>query len=292
MPGNESADRELFEHLVAEFGDRGRDSVGFLETAQRLVAEDAAGDLPRRAGAAAYCVREALERLLPAESGQPSWRRLSSDVLDVKTRFEAVRGLPGADGAAALGDLLTAIDRLEKFKKDERSQRERRLAGLMEARTGAPPLSIALADYQRLARELNDSAVHGSASVEQVRDLLGRALSVVRTVFAPFQMRQRELDQLAQVTDPGEEDVERLLSMCSTPHHLRYFMQHVITPRWLWLLIPHGVLDPPRDGAVWPVEFAVERLAPTHAHEVAAWLAEAYTRWGVTREPPINNLWI
>jgi hypothetical protein len=248
MAGDESADRGLFEHLAAEFGGRGRDSVGFLETAQRLVAEDEGGDLPRRAGAAAYCIREALERLLPAESGQPSWRRLSSDVLDAKTRFEAVRGLPGADDAAALGDLLTAIDRLGEFKKDERSRRERRLAGLMEARTGAPPLSIALADYQRLARELNDSAVHGSPSVAQVRELLGRALSVLGTVFAPFQMRQPELDQLAQLPDPEEEAVERLLSMCSTPHHLSYFMQHVITPKWLSLLTPHGVLDPPTGG--------------------------------------------
>ncbi len=165
MAGEESADRELFDHLVAEFGDRGRDSVGFLETAQRLVARDAAGDLPRRAGAAAYCIREALDRLLPAESGQPSWRRLSDEVLAAKTRFEAVRGLPGADDAAALKDLLTAIDRIEEFKTDERGQRERRLAGLMEARTGVPPLRMALSDYQRLVRELNDSAVHGSAAL-------------------------------------------------------------------------------------------------------------------------------
>jgi hypothetical protein len=62
---------ELFEHLVAEFGDQGHDAVKFLTTAQQLVAQDPAEDFPRAAGAAAYCIREALQRLLPPESGQP-----------------------------------------------------------------------------------------------------------------------------------------------------------------------------------------------------------------------------
>jgi hypothetical protein len=47
------AERELFDHLVAEFGDRGQDAVQFLRTARRLAAEDPAGELPRAAGAAA-----------------------------------------------------------------------------------------------------------------------------------------------------------------------------------------------------------------------------------------------
>jgi hypothetical protein len=72
----EQAEQELFDYLVAEFGDRGQDAVQFLRTARRLVAEDPAGELPRAAGAAAYCVREALQRLLPPESGRPRWREL------------------------------------------------------------------------------------------------------------------------------------------------------------------------------------------------------------------------
>jgi hypothetical protein len=95
----EFEDRELFDHLIAEFGDRGRDAVGFLRTSQHLLTGDAVRDLPRAAGAAAYCVREALKRLLPPESGQVSWRRRSDEVLDAAKRFEAVRGLPGADEA-------------------------------------------------------------------------------------------------------------------------------------------------------------------------------------------------
>jgi hypothetical protein len=276
----ESEDRELFDHLIAEFGDRGGDAVGFLRTSQHLLTGDAVQDLPRTAGAAAYCIREALKRLLPPESGQVSWRKRSDEVVDAAKRFEAVRGLPGADEAGALEELRTAIGQLEQFKRDEQGQHQRRLAGLMEARTGAPPLSVTY-EYHRLLREVND-AVHGSASVPQVREFLGRAVAVLRTVFAPFQLRRPELDALAQLSDPGEEDVRRLLSLCSSPHHLSYFMRHAVTPKWLLLLAPHGILDPPSSGGVWPVVFAVQRLAATHAQEVAAWLEDMYGRWGTS----------
>jgi hypothetical protein len=282
MAKHDSEDRELFDHLVAEFGDRGREAVGFLETAQGLVAEDTAGDLPRGAGAAAYCVREALKRLLPPESDRPSWRKLSSDVVDAKKRFEAVRGLPGTDEIGAQEELLNAIVQLEEFKENEQGQYQRRLAGLIEVRTGAPPLGTTLREYQRLLREIDDDAVHTSVSMEQVRELLGRALSVLRTVFAPFRLRQPELDALAQLPNPGERDVQRLLSLCSTPHHLRYFLQQVIAARWLSLLAPHRILDPRPGGDVWPVLFAVERLSPTQAQEVAAWLEDMYPRWGMS----------
>lgn len=277
---NGSDDRELFDHLEVEFGDRGRDAVEFLETAQRLVAGDVVLELPAVAGAAAYCVREALKRLLPRESGRPSWRKLSDDVLDAKKRFEAVRGLPGADEAGALQDLLSAIAGLEDFKRNEQGQHQRRLAELIEGRTGAPPLAVTLREYQRLLREIDDDAVHGSASLEQVRELLDRALSLLKTVFAPFQLRRVELEALAQLPSPGEEDVQRLLPLCATPHHLSYFMQHAVVPRWLSLLAPHGILDPPQGGGVWPVLFLVERLSPTHEQEVAAWLEEMYVTWG------------
>jgi hypothetical protein len=163
-----------------------------------------------------------------------------------------------------LEQLLLALDRLEEFKNREQGQLHRRLAGLIEARTGAPPLDTPLREYQRLLGELNSQAVHRSVSVDQVREFLGRALSVLTMALAPFQLRRPELDALAQLPDPSEQDAQRLCSLCSTPHHLSYFMQHAVTPTWLWLLAPHGILDPPVTGGVWPVRFAVERLAATH----------------------------
>jgi hypothetical protein len=278
----EQAEQDLFNHLVAEFGDRGQDAVQFLRTARRLVTEDPAGELPRAAGAAAYCVREALQRLLPPESGRPRWRELSDEVLEAYKRLQAVRGLPGADAVGALEQLLTAIGQLEEFKEHEQGQHQRRLMGLMETRTGAPPLDAPTREYQRLLGELNSQAVHAPvASVEQVQELLGRAHSVLRMVFAPFQLRRPELDALAQLPDQSQEDLQRLRSLCSTPHHLSYFMQQVVAPAWLWLLTPLGVLDPPA-GGVWPVRFAVEHLAATHPREVARWLEDVYARWGGT----------
>jgi len=278
----DEAEQELFDHLVAEFGDRGEDAVQFLRTARRLVAAAPAGELPRAAGAAAYCVREALQRLLPPESGRPRWRELSDEVLEAYQRLQAVRGLPGADAVGAVEQLLTAIGQLEEFKEREQGQHQRRLVGLMETRTGAVPLDAPAREYQRLLAELNRHAVHASVvSMEQVQELLGRAHSVLRMVFAPFQLRRPELDALAQVPDPSQEDLQRLRSLCSTPHHLSYFMQHVAAPAWLWLLTPLGVLDPPA-GRVWPVRFAVEHLAATHPREVAGWLEDVYARWGGT----------
>jgi hypothetical protein len=278
----DEAEQELFDHLVAEFGDRGQDAVQFLRTARRLVAEDPAGELPRAAAAAAYCVREALQRLLPPESGRPRWRELSGEVLEAYRRLRTVRGLPGVDAVGALEQLLTAIGQLEEFKEREQGQHQRRLVGLMETRTGAPPLDAPTREYQRLLGELNRHAVHASVvSVEQVQELLGRALALLRMVFAPFQLRQPELDALAQLQNPSQEDLQRLRLLCSTPHHLSYFMQQVVAPAWLWLLTPLGVLDPPA-GGVWPVRFAVEHLAATHPKEVAAWLEDVYARWGGT----------
>jgi hypothetical protein len=273
-------ERDLFEHLVAEFGDRGRDAVRFLETAQQLVAASAAGHLPRGAGAAAYCIREALKRLLPPESARLSWRTLSDAVVDARQRFESVRGLPGTDEVGALEELLAAINRLGEFKHSEQGQHQRRLAELVELRTGVQPLTIVIREYQRLLRELDSDAVHSHASLEQVRALLDRALTVLAAVFAPFQLRRPELESLAQLPHPDEDSVKRLLSLCSTPHHLSYFMQHAISHEWLSLLTPLGILDPPQEGGAWPVLYFVERQAPQHSDEIARWLEEVYRAWG------------
>jgi hypothetical protein len=278
----ESEDQRLFDHLVAEFGDRGRDACAFLETAAQFLAVDDPRSLPRRAGAAAYCIREGLKRLLPRASSETSWRELSRDVLDGKRRLEAVRGLPGADEVGALDELLVKIGRLEEFTRNEQGQHQRRLAELLEARTGTPPLTRTLREYQALLREIDSNAVHASASVDQVRELHGRALSVLRAVFAPFQLRRPDLDALAKLPDPSDNDVPRLLGLCSTPHHLSYFMQQVVSPKWLSLLAPHGILDPPPGGGAWPVVFGVERLGPEHPREVAAWLGEMYLQWGAS----------
>ncbi|MDQ6944737.1 MAG: hypothetical protein M3256_00385 [Actinomycetota bacterium] len=280
MAADRQDNKELFDHLVGEFGELGREAVQFLETAQQLLDDPAALRLPRQAGAAAYCVREALKRLLPAESRQASWRKLSDDVVNAKKRFEAARGLPGADQTGALDDLITAIRGLEDFKRNEQGKHQRRLTELIERRAGVPPLTLSIREYQRLLGEIDQEAVHSSPSEEQVRQLFGRAISVLNAVFAPFPVRRAELDALAPLTDPQEPDVSRLLAFCSTSHHLTYFLSRAVTPRWLTLLAPHGVLDPPEGGGVWPVLPAVEHFAGAFPEEVATWLEQANKAWG------------
>jgi hypothetical protein len=280
MAESGSEERALFDHIVAEFGDRGRDAVAFLQTAQRLLNNDVSLELPRHASAAAYCIREALKRLLPPESSRRrSWRKSSDDVIKAKKRLDAIHALSEADEEAALQDLLNAVAGLEDFKRDELGQHQRRLAELMESRAGTPPLSASLRQYQQLLRELDTEAVHASTSSEHVRELFGRALAVLKMVFGPFQLRRPELDSLAQLNDPHDNDVERLLSLCSTPHHVSYFMQRAVTPRWLPILAPHRILDPPQGGGVWSVLILIERLAQTHAAEMAAWLDDMYPSW-------------
>jgi hypothetical protein len=264
----------LFDHLISEFGETGTDAVAFLKTGEAL-ARSRVPTLPRRAAAAAYCLREALKRLLPPEPDL--WGALTQDVLDAKTRFETVRDLPGADHVGALDDLLTAIGRMEDFKRTNEGKNVRRLGGLIEARTGTFLFAFALKEYQDVLRQLDAVGVHGSISIAQARELSSRALAVLMLIFGPFEARQAELDALAQLEDPAESDVARLLSVCSGPHHLSYFMRRAMSPKWLELLTPSGILDPPRQGQLWAAAILVERLAPEHGAAVATWLDRIYT---------------
>ena len=102
------------DHLVVEFGDRGRRAVEFLRTAASLLSSPADPLPPRHAECVAYCLREAL-KTIPASYGGlggGEWRARSRKVSEAKQRFEQIRGLPGADTDGALRDLLGSIDDL------------------------------------------------------------------------------------------------------------------------------------------------------------------------------------
>jgi len=274
-----SDEQVLFDHLIREFGERGSDAVAFLRTAQTLV-QDGTGILPRQAGAAAFCLREALKRLLPPEPDV--FGALSDEVLKAKTRFDSIRGLPGSADDEALDDVLSAIAQLEDFKKRNEGKNVRRLAGLLESRTGTAPFPFALQQYQQLLRHLDSEGVHGSVSIVEVREFAARAMDVLLLVFGPFEVRQPELESLAQLEIPGAADVGTLLSICSGPHHLAYFMRRAVSPGWLQLLTPSGLLDPPQMGGLWPVLILLERLAQDHGPAVAAWLDDRFESWGKT----------
>lgn len=275
------ADREFFDHLVSEFEDRGREAVEFLESARALLEGYEDPDpVPRRANDAAYNIREALKRLLPPGSGSGKWRKITNEVVNAKRRYAAVRGLAGTDEAGALDALMAALEELEAFKTSEEGQHGRRLRQVLETRTGVAPLEASLKSYLQLLRQVDYDGVHGSPSIEEVRDYFERALSVIRTLFAPFQLRQPELDALARLEDPTPADAERLLTLCATPHHLAYFLRRAVSPKWLRLLDPH--LDPPPGGGAWAALYLTERLGSVHGEEISSWLADRYQETGPT----------
>lgn len=274
-------DRELFEHLVAEFGDRGREAVEFLESARDLLeGHEELDPIPRRANDVAYNIREALNRLLPPDSGSGKWRKITEEVVKAKRRYAALRGLEGTDEARALDDLIAALEQLEAFKASEEGLHRRRLQQVLENRAGVPPLEVNMKSYLELRGQVDQQGVHGSPSIEEVRDYLERATSRIWTLFAPFQLRKPELDVVARLDDPTPQDAERLLALCSTSHHLAYFLQHAVSPKWLRLLDPH--LDPRPGGGAWPALYLTERLGPKHSEEIAVWLAERYGQTGPT----------
>ena len=214
------------------------------------------------------------------------WRESSRTVTDAKRRYELARGVPDEDENGALDDLLAAIGELEAVH-DEQGIHERRLIGIVVGRTGALPPAAGtepIRAYQNLVGELNQ-ALHGDTTPDAAREFWARCLALLRQLFLPPDIRHTELDALASVQRPNEEDVAMLLPLIVGPNHLRYFLSRLDSPAWLDALNDTGILDPPGENRPWLVFTAVNRLSAQHAHEVANWLAQMYARHGsdVTR---------
>ena len=122
----EQLEPELSDHLRAEFGDKGRQAVEFLRTAHELLSSDL--EVPRKHEAVAYCLREALVRILAKFEPQDGkkWRDVSREVVKARKRYGLVVGMPGEDQQGALDALLRSIDELERFH-DQPGRHRRRL---------------------------------------------------------------------------------------------------------------------------------------------------------------------
>ena len=275
------ADPQLLGHLLVEFGVHGERAVGFLRTADALLSLDSTVAPPRLPETIAYCLREAM-KTIPASlplGGGGLWRTASRAVSDARRRYELVKDAPGEDAQGALNDLLAAIDDLDLVHSQE-GIHERRLITIMVNRTGALPIASGTAPiqaYHDLLREL-DEALHGNATMDDVRELGERCGAILRQLFLPPELRHLELESLAAVESPSANDVQRLLPLIAGPNHLRHFLSRVASPQWLEMLMDSGILDPPAENGSWPVFAAVDRLAPDHGPAVAAWLSSMYDR--------------
>jgi hypothetical protein len=275
-----SLEDELCDHLIVEFGAHGERTVDHLRTAHALLSQGSEG-LPRQAEAVAYCMREALEGIPNAYGGAASggeWHSASREVVEAARRYEQIRGLPGEDEAGAVNDLLRAVEGLGAVHEGGSSVHEKRLVGVMIERTGVVPLGAGTApvrEYLGLLSETN-SALHGSCSLEEAASLWNRCRAILTQLFMPPDLRNEQLEALASIPEPSEGDVEQVLALFATSHHLAYFLDRVKSVEWLCALSGTGVLDTPPDGSSWVVGGALERLSAQDPDAVVKFLTDAY----------------
>ena len=272
---------DLLAHLIDEFGKTGHRAVDHLRSAQTLLAgHDIV--LPSAGSHVAYGLRAALLALLEApdapRGGQ--WRRTSRAVVDAKTTYEKAAGLPGEDAPAAMQALLDRIDDMARTHEQD-ALHQQRLIAVMLQRTGAVPLSAGLQpvkEFDRLLDKLN-RGVHDGATLEQAQQSWDDCVAILEQLFLPPQVRHGELDRLALLAAPQQEDLERALTLLATPQHVRYFLSRAQSPAWLHALSDCGLLDPPTSPGLWPMFTAVETLKDKHPDEVLDVLVGLAERW-------------
>jgi hypothetical protein len=276
----------LLEQLVVEFRDHGQRAVEFLQTARDLV-ERGLDRSPRSPEVVAYCLREAL-KAIPAsqdrgEGGE--WKRLSRQVVDARRRYDiASAGLPGQDPDAELARLLRLVDDLDEFHKSEGIHQARLIAVIVD-RTGTIPYesgSELIRRYQVVLEQL-DHGVHGTVGAASVMELYDESVGLLRRLFTPPGVRNADLEALAGLAVPADDDLARLRQLVVTRQHLHHFLSQLASPAWLTLLSETRFVDPPSGEGPWPGLAAVKSLSPTHADEVAGWLTKLYDRCG--RDP-------
>lgn len=252
-----------------------------------LTAESIAG-LPNRSlipalpQAYAHCLRESLGEIPKSGQGDPNrWRDVSRDVVEARQRFEAVRGLPGADEGGALDALLAAVDEMEAAAHQDQGAAVRGLTNLIYKKTGArlvkmdPDPAVA---FSRIKKELTRMA-HGSGSWCEALALRDRAVAELARLFRPPDIQIQGLEALADVSSPSAQDVSELESIITNEHHLRFFFQRLPDADWLKALGFHELLAPSSHGGGWVVVPFVARLADTSTDDLVEWLAGAYGEW-------------
>jgi hypothetical protein len=280
-PTPDALDDEFLDHLAVEFADHGQRAVEFLRTAAELL--DRPPTVPRLPNLVSYCLREALESILKShDDGQRApWRQRSRAVVDARQRFELARGLTGEDAAAALQDLFGAIDEMAQTH-DEEGLHQRRLIIVMARRAGFQSLTAGGTAARRYQKVLSRAtrALHGELSSAAAVELWNDSLAILRHLFLPPAIRNRELDRLATLERPDETDLSNLRTLLATDNHLRYLFAQAQYPHWLTLLADTDLLEPPTTHSPWPVFTAIDRLQSAYADEVAAALHKLAQRWG------------
>lgn len=271
---------ELLNHVRVEFREHGIRAAGFLEAAWQLLDAQQA-PAPKLGELVVYCIREALTEI-PKASGildQHRWKDLSRKVVESARRYRMAAKIPDEGSADTLGELLASVDALDEFHK-EGGVHKGRLLSLMIQRAGVEPLlsgTTPIHEYQRLLNRLN-GALHTSCTVDGARGLWLETVALLRQLFLPPEVRNRELDKIALRSDPSESDMTDVLDLAGTSIHLRRFLEKIESPRWLWLFEASGALNSGTGDLWWSACLAAVRLAPTYGDEALSWLSEMHDK--------------
>ena len=268
-------DAEVRERLIDELGEHGCRAVEFLETAHVLSCGGHPA-APRWGQAVTYCLREAMTAIAAGggRGEDEAFRSVSIPVVDAAARYRAAERFP-PDAESALRDLLARVDALKRFHERQQGRHRRGLHSVMANVTGAARGSVgvdgSMDAYQDLLDRLN-GAVHSNTAPVGSEGLWQECLETLQRLFLPPQTRFPELERLAGIENPTEQDRDAVVMLVASPEHLRRFLNAADSPAWLKLLSESGHLDPPDSPGGWPAHQAVGRLADSHPDEVVAWL--------------------
>ena len=277
----------MAEHLVIEFGDHGQRTIDFLETAWILL-QQTDSPIPRLGETVAYTLREALVGLLKSqdEGDGGLWYTISRRVTEAKRGYDQVKMLPGGGEEQALRDLMARIDDLQSFHNEHESIHHKRLIAAMLDRTGIPPVNLQrdmVQDYQGLFDRSN-TALHADCLLSEAQALWDDCVGLLRKLFSPPDVRNAQMNDIAQEEFPTTESMKGLRSIVATPVHLNQFLEQVVTPKWLDLA-KQGFYSSSRTDSKWlqPLLTAAVRLAEIHPDEVVCFLSELYD--GSSKDP-------
>jgi hypothetical protein len=261
---------EVVQRILQELPARGEKVVSCMRTAAELIklaVEDERG--LRLAESGGYNLREALEAVVV---DQPRASEVLPEVLRAWERYSA-QVIGSEEKAAALEDLEQALAQLSA-KRERSSIHASRLLGYLRARTGVDPLEGELSpiqEYNKLRKDAN-SALHSSAALDAVLALYERAVAWFIRMFTPPDAIVGQLGVLAAEPWSGPEQLERLRTLATDPHHLRLFLGRLTDPRWLEPLYDAQILGMPQPDDPWPAVALLNGLAQTTPQAVTALL--------------------
>lgn len=256
-------DSKLLDAL-RENGLKGPRAAEMLQAAH----EQLTGSGTRRGESCCYCCREALVSVLGRRT-EPRLSQLWESIeraAGVRDDDPGTRTIPGVK----FDDYSTAV-------KAAREEHGNRLKEVIRDRIGEEPVrrqGDIFAIWNELLKHLN-RGLHNDATVEQAVGLYERTIQVMSTVFSPMSMRLEALDDLLGISNPGADEVSKLVPYATDRRHLNYFFENLAGIGWFKALRgdQHELLLPSQDGSSWSANpYLSMMIAGGQGDDIAEWL--------------------